>query len=59
MSKSETPKEERLKAMYEYTIMNCLSGEKAIIFGRTYARACQKHGINPAEWEVIDYEYAD
>ena len=45
--------------MYEYTILNCLSGEKAIIFGRTYARACQKHGINPAEWEVIDYEYAD
>ena len=45
--------------MYEYRIANKTTNETAVIFGRTYARACERWNVDPAEYELIDCEYVD
>lgn len=45
--------------MYEYRIINRKTEEETFVFGRSYAQACIKYGIDPDEYIVIDREYVD
>ena len=45
--------------MYEITLMNRTTGEEAILFGYTVAKAMDKGGYTKEEWTVIDMEYVD
>ena len=45
--------------MYEYRIVNRITKEENVIFGRTYIDACRRWNVNPAEMLVIDCEYVD
>ena len=45
--------------MYEYRIINRVTNEENIIFGRTYADACKRWKVDPNEMLVIDCEYID
>ncbi len=45
--------------MYEYRIINKITEEETVIFGYTYADACRRWNVKPAEVLVIDCEYVD
>ena len=45
--------------MYEYRIVNRITGEETVIFGYTYIDACRRWNVKPTEMMVIDYEYVD
>lgn len=45
--------------MYEFTLMNTNTKEERYAFGVTVLDACKRAKLNPAEWQVVDYEYAD
>ena len=45
--------------MYEYEIVNLMTGEHSFIFGYSYEDACCRSGINPEMYDVIYFEYID
>lgn len=45
--------------MFEYEIRNKESGEVDLIYGYTYAKALEKCGLNPNEWEKVFEVYVD
>lgn len=45
--------------MYEFTLMNTNTKEERYAFGVSASDAYKRAKLNPAEWQVVDYEYAD
>ena len=45
--------------MYEFEIINVKTDEVNILFGTSYARACEKAGIDPNDWICTYAEYID
>lgn len=45
--------------MKGYYIKHKVTSEQEVIFGRTYARACISHNIDPNEWELMYETYED
>lgn len=44
--------------MWEFDIIN-KDNEQRIIFGYSFKDACNRWGINPAEWTLIGSYYVD
>ena len=45
--------------MYEYEIINRNTQSEDFIYGRNFADACKRAGLDPEEWKVIYREYID
>ena len=45
--------------MYEYYILNKMTNEQEVVFGRTLTQACERANLKMEEWVLIDRFYAD
>ena len=45
--------------MYEYEIINKTTNEERWICGYSFKNACDRKGLEPADWTIIYSEYID
>lgn len=45
--------------MNEYGIINKNTLENDVVYGYNFANACERNGLNPAEWTILWLEYVD